>query len=320
MKKLLKLFSLILIQILILSLSACSDGNTADTTAETETEETTAAETTPAVTTADWRLEQKAKGFEYDAESLSYELVWSDEFDYEGEPDPEKWNYDVGGSGWGNNELQYYTRGDNVTVDGEKMILELRKEDAGNRDYTSTRIITKNKGDWQYGKIEVSAKLPEGLGTWPAIWMLPTDWKYGDWPASGEIDIMEHVGYDMNTIHTTVHTKSYNHTSGTQKGKSQKVENVSTEFHKYSIEWLPDKILFFIDDEEVNSFEPSKLITAPTYKEWPFDKRFHLLINIAFGGNWGGAQGVDENCIPVTMEIDYVRVYQSPEINALIAE
>jgi beta-glucanase (GH16 family) len=274
----------------------------------------------------EWKRSEKAVGYTYDEKNLHYELVWSDEFNYEGPPDPAKWTCETGGHGWGNNELEYYTNGKNVRVDGQKMIIEARRETGEtrasleNRDVTSTRIITKNKGDWLYGKIEVSAKLPRGLGTWPAIWMLPTDWAYGNWPDSGEIDIMEHVGYDYNTIHTTVHTGAYNHGIGTQKGKSQGYQNVDTEFHRYSIEWLPDKIRFLVDEQEQYVFEPSKLITVATYRQWPFDKRFHLLINLAFGGNWGGAQGVDYNVLPAIMEVDYVRVYQAPEITALAAQ
>ncbi len=261
--------------------------------------------------------EIKGTGFEYDYEALTYELVWSDEFDYEGAPDATKWGYDTGGSGWGNHELQYYTAGDNVTVADGVLTIEARKEAMGQNEYTSTRLVTRGKGDWLYGKIEVSAKLPTGKGTWPAIWMLPTDWKYGDWPASGEIDIMEHVGYDQNRIHGTVHTKSYNHSINTQKGKSIVVENVSEEFHVYTLEWLPDRILISVDGETYFDFEPSKYKQSPTYAEWPFDKRMHLLINFAVGGDWGGARGVDESVYPQQMVVDYVRVYQSPQITGL---
>ena len=143
-----------------------------------------------------------------------YELVWSDEFDYTGLPNSEKWSYDVGGSGWGNNELQYYTenRTENARVENGNLIIEARKESYGGNNYTSARLITKSQGDWLYGKIEVRAKLPGGRGAWPAIWMLPTDWAYGGWPSSGEIDIMEYVGYDPGVVHGTVHTESYNHT------------------------------------------------------------------------------------------------------------
>lgn len=260
----------------------------------------------------------KAKGFEYDQDSLTYELVWADEFDYEGLPDDTKWGYDLGGSGWGNNELQYYTEGENVNVADGYLTITARKEEYSQKSYTSTRLITKNKGDWLYGRIEVSAKLPSGTGTWPAIWMLPTDWVYGGWPASGEIDIMEHVGYQMGVIHGTVHTESYNHMSGTQLGKSVTREDASEVFHVYAIEWLPDKIQFFIDDKLYFVFKPSNNINCPSEDEWPFDQRFHLLLNIAVGGNWGGANGVDDTIFPQELVVDYVRVYQSPEIEELI--
>lgn len=280
------------------------------TTAETTTAGTTIT-TQAAFTQPAWKDEVRGKGYEYDRDALVYELVWSDEFDYVGEPNPEKWGYDVGGHGWGNNELQYYTEDGNAWVDGEKLIIEARREEKGTRDYTSARLVTRDKGDWLYGKIEVSAKLPAGLGTWPAIWMLPTDWEYGDWPDSGEIDIMEHVGYNLDEIHVTAHTRSYNHGKGTQKGASKHFEGVSEEFYTYAIEWLPDKIVWYVNGEELFTYEPQKMITQPTYREWPFDTRFHLLLNIALGGDWGGLRGFDEDMLPVTMEVDYVRVYQA---------
>ncbi len=262
----------------------------------------------------------KAKGFEYDYDSLTYELVWSDEFDYEGKPDPTKWGYDTGAGGWGNHELQYYTKGDNAEVKDGLLILTARKEKRGNAEYTSTRLVSKGKGDWLYGKIVVRAKLPKGLGTWPAIWMLSTDWKYGGWPKSGEIDIMEHVGYDQNNIHYSIHTESYYHSIGTQKTSTKRWSGVSEEFHDYAIEWLPDKIIFYTDDVVTYTYQPTKYKSTPTYKEWPFDKRFHLLLNIAVGGDWGGIKGVAEDIWPQTMEVDYVRVYQSPQIKAITGQ
>jgi len=264
-------------------------------------------------------MEGKAMGFIYDRDTLTYELVWSDEFDYEGLPDPVKWGYDTGGHGWGNNELQYYTNDGNARVEGGRLIIEGRAEEMGGREYTSARLVTRNKGDWLYGKIEVSAKIPSGLGTWPAIWMLPTDWVYGGWPDSGEIDIMEHVGFDQNNIHASVHTKAFHHSINTHKSNGGvRISGVSDEFKVYSIEWLPDRIFFFIDGEQVYEYDPSRYVTEVNYTHWPYDKRFHLLINIALGGNWGGARGFDNDMLPVTMEVEYVRVYQSPEINALI--
>lgn len=268
----------------------------------------------------DTNMHVKAKGYNYDEKNLNYKLVWSDEFDYEGAPNPNKWGYDIGGHGWGNNELQYYTEGKNATVKDGKLIIEARKEGFEGKRFTSTRLISKGKGDWLYGIIRVRAKLPRGTGTWPAIWMLPTDWEYGEWPDSGEIDICEHVGYDMNRIVGSVHTKSYNHTKNTQKSGTIVIENVDTEFHEYAVEWLPDKIKFFIDDKQYFEFNPSKYKTAPDFKEWPYDKRFHLLLNIAVGGSWGGANGVDEDIWPQSMEVDYVRVYQSDVINKIAEE
>lgn len=256
--------------------------------------------------------EIKASGYSYDLDALTYELVWSDEFDYEGKPDPAKWGYDVGGGGWGNNELQYYTNGDNAQVHDDVLTITLRKEKMGNRDYTSARLVSKGKGDWLYGKIEVAAKLPVGLGTWPAIWMLPTNWEYGGWPASGEIDIMEHVGYDQDVIVQSVHTDK-NH-AGRSKSHAQRFTGVSEEFHVYSVEWLPDQIIFSVDGEVQYVYDPNKVTSDPTYRQWPFDKEMHLLLNLAYGGNWGGARGTDDSCLPAEFVIDYVRVYQSPEI------
>ncbi|WP_245402572.1 glycoside hydrolase family 16 protein [Pontibacter sp. E15-1] len=232
--------------------------------------------------------------------------VWADEFDYTGQPDPAKWGYDLGGNGWGNNELQYYTDNPaNASVADGKLAITARIEQMGSEQFTSARLVSKDKGDFLYGRFEIRAKLPTGRGTWPAIWMLPTDAAYGGWPRSGEIDIMEHVGYDQNRVHVTVHTDAYNHTKGTQRGKSKLVETASTEFHRYRVDWTPYAIRGYIDDELMFDF----VNNGSGYSAWPFDKKFHLLLNIAVGGNWGGAQGVDPGVFPQTMEIDYVRVY-----------
>src|SRR6185503_1138973 len=143
---------------------------------------------------------------------------WQENFDYTGVPDPAKWGYDIGGNGWGNGELEYYTNSGNAVEDNGTLKIIAKKESFSGRNYTSARLVTKNKADWLYGRIEVKAKIPKGIGTWPAIWMLPTDNEYGGWPNSGEIDIMEHVGFDLNKVHFTIHTQAYNHTLGTQKG------------------------------------------------------------------------------------------------------
>ncbi|MFW5773993.1 MAG: glycoside hydrolase family 16 protein [Tangfeifania sp.] len=238
-----------------------------------------------------------------------WELVWSDEFNYTGLPDTTKWSYDVGGHGWGNNEKQYYTEADpdNAKVIDGVLEITARQEKKDDNLYTSARLVTKNKGDWKYGKVEVSAKLPPGRGLWPAIWMLPTDWEYGGWPDSGEIDIMEHVGYNPDSIFQTVHTKSFNHTLGTQVGEATYVEDVYNQFHTYSIIWDVAEIDFYIDGEKHFTF----LNSGKGFDEWPFDKRFHLILNLAVGGNWGGQKGIDDSVFPATFTVDYVRVYKS---------
>lgn len=235
-------------------------------------------------------------------------LVWSDEFDDPGLPDSDHWNYDTGGHGWGNNELQYYTenRTENARVADGKLIIEARREPLEDNQYTSARLVTKGKEDWQYGRVEVRAKLPKGRGTWPAIWMLPTQNTYGGWPKSGEIDIMEHVGFDPGKVHGTVHTEAYNHTKGTQKGGNRMVPDAQEAFHLYAISWTAEKIDFFIDDALYFTFSNENKDS----ESWPFDQPFHLVLNIAVGGNWGGQQGVDESIWPQRLEVDYVRVYQ----------
>jgi beta-glucanase (GH16 family) len=241
------------------------------------------------------------------AQSTGYQLMWSDEFEYTGKPDAAKWSYDLGGNGWGNQEAQYYTdRLENAKVENGKLIITALKETYGSNAYTSARLHTKYKGDWLYGRMEIRAKLPFGRGTWAAIWMLPTDWAYGGWPNSGEIDIMEHVGFDQNTVYGTIHTELYNGMLNTQRGDHVYFSDASDAFHTYAIEWSEDTIDFFADDNVFFSY--------PNYHtgsdRWPFDKRFYLLMNIAVGGTWGGAQGIDDTIFPATMEIDYVRVYQ----------
>lgn len=238
-------------------------------------------------------------------------LVWSDEFEYSGLPAANKWTCEEGGHGWGNNELQYYTlnRTQNARVENGLLIIEALKENYNGREYTSARLITTGKGDWLYGRFEIRAKVPGGRGTWPAIWLLPTDWAYGNWPASGEIDIMEHVGYDPTHIFGTAHTQVYNSPMGTQKGSSVTGSDWESDFHVYAIEWSATKIDFIVDDTKYYTFN-----NEGGWEKWPFDKRFHMILNVAVGGSWGGAQGVDPSIFPRRMEIDYVRVYQTADL------
>lgn len=242
-----------------------------------------------------------------------WELRWSDEFDTDGHPNGESWTYDLGDGcprvcGWGNNELQYYTENDldNARVEDGHLIIEAHKKDMGQKAYTSARLLTRNRLSWSHGKIDVRAKLPTGLGTWPAIWMLPEDNAYGGWPKSGEIDIMEHVGYESDSIYGTVHTEAFNHMIGTQVDKASYRPKAELEFSTYSLEWDEGRISWYIDGEQYHEFRNEGL----SYKEWPFDQPFHLILNMAVGGNWGGKHGVDENIWPQRMVVDYVRVYQ----------
>ena len=242
--------------------------------------------------------------------SRKWQLVWSDEFNYSGLPDESKWNYDTIGNsyGWGNNELQHYTAKEikNVFSDGDILHIIALQDTIEGLNYTSARLTTKGKGDWLYGKVEVRAKVASGRGIWPAIWMLPTGREYGGWPRSGEIDIMEHVGYEPDSIFTTVHTETFNHIKNTQVGSSTYLPDGETKFKVYGIEWDEEKIDFFIDDHKVFTFTN----TGKGVDEWPFDQKFHLILNVAVGGNWGGVEGVDNEIFPASMQIDYVRVYQ----------
>ena len=243
-----------------------------------------------------------------------WQPVWCDEFDVDGLPDPTRWGYDVGGGGWGNQELQFYTRENLNNVFIEDGILNIRavRENVGSNPYTSARLVTKYRGDWLYGRIQVKAKMPSGRGVWPAIWMLPTNWLYGNWPASGEIDIMEYVGYDPGIVHGTIHTGAYNHMINTQIGFRRNVPTVETEFHVYEMIWEPGMIELFIDGDRFArfGFNPDTTINIENSDAWPFDDAFHLILNLAIGGTWGGLRGVDESVFPQTMQVEYVRVFQ----------
>lgn len=237
-------------------------------------------------------------------------LVWSDEFEKAGLPDPGKWAYDIGGNGWGNNELQYYTdrRPENARIENGKLVIEARKEDYQSRKYTSARLLTLGKTTWKYGRVEAMAKLPKGIGTWPAIWMLGENIGTAGWPKCGELDIMEHVGYEEGVVHGTVHTLDYNHTKGTQKEGKVTVNNVTSEFHLYAIEWTDKQIDFFVDSQKYYTVQRSVL--GGSEAQWPFDQPFFLILNLAVGGNWGGLKGVDDSIWPQRMEVDYIRIYQ----------
>jgi beta-glucanase (GH16 family) len=234
--------------------------------------------------------------------SGQWKLVWSDEFDHNGLPDTTKWGYDVGCTGWGNQELESYTKGkaENARVENGTLIITARKEKADQCNYSSARLVTKNKGDWIYGRFEISAKLPKGRGLWPAIWMLPTDNAYGIWPKSGEIDIMENVGFNPNRVNFTIHAE------GSDKGTDTLLDDPYTKSVVYALEWYTDRMDFFADDKKMFTYKNDN----SGIKMWPFNKRFHLLLNIAVGGSWGGQKGVNDTVFPQSMIVDYVRVYK----------
>jgi len=244
------------------------------------------------------------------ASTNEWQLVWFDEFDTDGLPDTTRWNYDTLGNeyGWGNNEKQWYTvaKPENCRIENGILVITARREKTGNKEYSSARLTTKNKGDWKYGKIEVRAKLPTGNRTWPAIWMLPTDSKYGGWPKCGEIDIMEHVGFNPDTVFSTVHTGKFNHMIGTQVGKKTGLPTATTDFHVYTTEWEENEIRSYVDGKLYFTFKNN----GEGFQAWPFDQPFHLILNLAIGGGLGGKKGIDDSKFPHRFEVDYVRVYQ----------
>jgi len=235
-----------------------------------------------------------------------WEQVWADEFNYEGLPDENKWNYETGFVR--NREKQYYTkaRPENARVENGTLIIESRKEEYEKGQYTSASLHTWHKAEWLYGRIEVRAKLPTGKGMWPAIWMLGTNRNKVGWPACGEIDIMENVGYDPDTICANVHTRAYNHVKKTGKGSKIKAETPYEQFHIYAIEWNEDRLDFFLDDEKYFTFNNE----GTGNDVWPYNKPHYLILNAAIGGSWGGQKGIDDTIFPQKYYIDYVRVFR----------
>ncbi|KFF19640.1 family 16 glycosylhydrolase [Chryseobacterium sp. JM1] len=234
-------------------------------------------------------------------------LIWSDEFNGKGLPDSLKWNYDVGGDGYGNQEAQFYTKNrlENARMEGGNLIIEARKENWEKNQYTSARLLTKGKFSFQYGTVEIRAKLPKGRGTWPAIWMMSEKMK--KWPDDGELDIMEHVGFNQGSVHASVHTKKYNHIQGTQKTDTLVMKDVSENFHVYKADWTPEKIDVYIDGQKFFTYENKE----KTYEAWPFDQPYFMILNLAVGGFWGGKEGIDDRIFPQKYYVDYVRVYQN---------
>lgn len=243
-----------------------------------------------------------------------YTLVWQDEFDGE-RIDPAKWVHQTGTGteygldGWGNNELQYYTdRPANSWIENGYLVIEARREEFQGQPYTSARLFTKDRADWTYGRFEIRAQLPKTRGLWPAIWMLPTHNAYGAWPASGEIDIIELVGHTPEIVYGTAHFGNTFADRDYITGETRRADgDFSDGFHTFAVEWVPDTLRWYLDDELYHQVVRADV---DPYR-WPFDRPFHMLLNVAVGGNWPGNPDATTR-LPQRMLIDYVRVYQKP--------
>ena len=241
-----------------------------------------------------------------------YKLVWNDEFNEGSELNSTDWRHEVQKSGWVNNELQNYVNG---SADGKRVT-----EIADNRLYIncfkgsdgkiySGRVYAHENQGWLYGIFEARIKLPKGKGTWPAFWMMPCNNDFGanPWPKCGEIDIMEEVGVNPNYTSSSLHTEKFNHVMKTQITKERQTAGAEDGFHVYRLEWTPDYIKTYVDGKELLNFNNDGKNDVGS---WPFNKPFYVILNLAWGGDWGGMNGVDESALPVQMEVDYVRVFQ----------
>lgn len=245
-------------------------------------------------------------------EIAGWQLIWHDEFDGP-QIDLSKWGHEVNAQGGGNNELQYYTaRPENSFIQDGVLVIRALQENytgpEGTRAYTSARLRTLNKGDWKYGRFDIRAKLPVGRGMWPAIWMLPTDWVYGGWAASGEIDIMEMLGHDIKTVHGTLHYgAAWPGNIHTGKSFTLPQGDFTNEFHTFRLDWTENEFKWYVDDQLYQT-QTQWHTTGHPYPA-PFNQRFHMLLNLAVGGNWPGNPDAS-TVFPQTLTVDYVRVYQ----------
>jgi beta-glucanase (GH16 family) len=262
-----------------------------------------------------------------------WQLSWSDEFDYTGAPDPGRWNIEVWNPRRVNDEDQAYTdRSKNLRVADGVLRVEAHREDFGEARYTSGRLHSRGKGDLLYGRVDIRARLPGGQGTWSALWMLPSDpFRYASrctsdaewqgqpdcdaWPNSGEIDIMEHVGYDSRRVHGTVHNMAFYAGNRRQRQGAVEVRDAYERFHVYSLEWHPDYLKVFFDGSLYFSYYRD----GQDWRGWPYDHPYHVILNLAIGGDWGRAGGpIDDTVFPVALEVDYVRLF-SPLPNAPVS-
>jgi beta-glucanase (GH16 family) len=248
-------------------------------------------------------------------QAQNWTLVWSDEFEAD-TLNTDKWSYMIGDgtdyglpSGWGNEELQYY-REENITVSDGMLHVIAKKESYGGKGYTSGRIRSMEKGDWTYCKVEFRAKMPKGQGLWAAVWMLPTDEEYGGWAASGELDIMEYLGHETNVVHGTLHFGGA-WPNNEYKGTYYQTDGwgFDREFHDFVMEWVEGEIRWYVDGVLYQTQGEGDWRTAGHPFPAPFDQRFHLLINLAVGGNWPGSPDSSTD-FPQEMSLEYIRVYQ----------
>lgn len=238
--------------------------------------------------------------------NINTNLVWADEFDGTGAINTTKWTHEIGtgSNGWGNGEKQYYTnRLENARVENGKLIITAKKESYLGSNYTSARLISKGKYEFTYGRIDIRAKLPQGEGTWPALWLLGANIDAVGWPACGEIDIMEHWGFNPGKISSAVHTPACHGGCGAVSIGTTTVSDYSTAFHVYSLEWTKDELRFLIDDVYKYSYKPA----TKNDSNWPFNKPQFIILNVAMGSSY---HSIDPNFVSSSMEVDYVRVYR----------
>lgn len=238
--------------------------------------------------------------------AADWRLIWGDEFDRPGAPDPAKWDFERGLIR--NREAQFYTAGrpENARVEGGNLIITARREPWEGAKYTSASVVSRGRFSFQYGKLEIRARIPTGRGAWPALWLLGANFATAGWPRCGEIDLMENVGYDPDRVHFTVHTRAFNHVKKTGVGRAITVPRPYEAFHAFGLIWTAERIEFFCDGRKVHEFAND----GQGADHWPFDQPFFLLMNLAIGGAWGGQQGIDETIFPLEYHIDYVRVWQ----------
>ena len=256
---------------------------------------------------------ENTKQLTQNMDGTDWNLVWSDEFDSGPKPDLSKWSYNVGNWGWGNNELQYYTDGrqENARVENGNLIIQAHRDEWGQL-WTSARLSTQSNISFKYGKVEFRAKVPAGRGTWAAGWLLGDLYKDElSWPYCGEIDVLECVGYEIDDEtgsglnHATCHTRAYYFKQGNQIGSEMKLDSMDTKFHTYAIEWYPDVIYGLLDGERYYTYDKNA-----NEQEWPFNSFQNIILNLAVGGGWGGAQGIDDGLQDPEYIVDYVRVYE----------